>query len=253
MNEVPDFLSLWGPSTAGISSIPPWKLDNLKDLSAGGICETGYGKKNRTSQTLQYISDLKHREKYSSFAGWGITVLPALMDILPAILYHDNRRTPFRDILRRTQIVAKEKTGSTSTDQLGFLLSLVPVYNGIRALKNFVWKGSVIDPSGHLIFKMSQYGMMLSIATAHGTKLDVTKPVLSYIAIMAVADAVMLANTVTNCHTLVEVVIGGGLGVVILLAAHLISKSTPLGQWTKKAMASVLDKIAAKPEVQPAH
>lgn len=226
-------LPLHNHSVAGAASVPPWKLDGLKDLSPGGICEMGYGNKNKTRKTLQYLSDIKHKEKYTAYRGWGIAVIPALLDVLPEILYNDNGPTPFRDIPRRAHAALKKKLGCVSAKQLGFLLSIIPLYHNARAIKNSIWVGSGLDPSGHTMFKIAQYGMMLSIATDHGTKSSINASVVYYIAITAVADALMLANTFTNCHTLAEVVVGGGLGVAVLLTAHLVSKYTPLGQWAK--------------------
>lgn len=222
-----------GLSVASATAVPPWKLDEFKDLSPGGICEMGYGNKNTTRKTLQYISDIKHKEKYTTHLGWGIAVIPALLEMLPEILYDANGPIPFLDIPRRTGAVLKKKMDSISTKQLGFLLSIIPLYHNARAIKNSIWEGNGLDPSGHTMFKIAQYGMMLSIATDHGTKPSIKKPIVYYIGIMAAADAVMLANTFTNCHTLTEVVVGGGLGVAILITAHLISRHTPLGQWAK--------------------
>ena len=226
-------LPLHDHSIAAATSVPPWKLDGLKDLSPGGICEMGYGNKSKTRRTLQYLSDIKHKEKYTVYRGWGITVIPALLDVLPEIIYNEDGPTPFRDIPRRTQAALKKKIGNISPTQLGFLLSIIPLYHNARAIKNSIWVGSGLDPSGHTMFKIAQYGMMLSIATNHGTKSSISTPVFYYMAITAVADALMLANTFTNCHTLLEVVVGGGLGVAVLLTAHLVSKYTPLGQWAR--------------------
>jgi len=226
-------LPLHKHSVAGAVSVPPWKLDGLKDLSPGGICETGYGDKNTTRKTLQFLSDIKHKEKYTAYHGWGIAVLPALLDVIPEIIFDDNGRTPFRDIPRRAHAALKKKLGCVSAEQLGFLLSIIPLYHKARAIKNSIWAGGGLDPSGHTMFKIAQYGMMLSIATDHGTKSSIKKSIVYYIGIMAAADALMLANTFTNCHTLVEVVVGGGLGVAVLVSAHLISKHTPLGRWAK--------------------
>lgn len=242
-------LVLHGPSVAGLASVPPWKLDGLKDLSAGGICEMGYGNKNQTRKTLQYVSNIKHKEKYTSYLGWGITIIPALLDVLPEILYDDNGRTPFRDIPSRAHAVLKKKMGNVSDKQLGFLLSIIPLYHNARAIKNSVWIGGGLDPSGHTMFKIAQYGMMLSIATDHGTKSSTNKPIIYYIAFMALADAVMLANTFTNCHTLAEVVVGGSLGAAILLTAHVVSKYTPLGQWARglvNAVSEIIGGISGK-------
>lgn len=222
------------PSVAAVSSIPPWKLDGFKDLSPGGICEMGYGNQNSARKTLQFLSDIKHKEKYRSYLGWGVAVIPAILDVLPQILYDGHGRTPLRDIPSRTQTALRKKMGNVSAPQLGYLVSIIPLYHNARAIKNSIWMGSGLDPSGHTMFKIAQYGMMLSIATEHGTKPSINKPVICYIAVMAIADAVMLANTFTNCHTFAEVVVGGGLGVAILLTAHLIGKYTPLGQWVQR-------------------
>lgn len=234
MCAFPVRLALSDPPITGAESIPPWKLDGLKDLSAGGICEMGYGNRNKTQQTLQYLSTIKHREKYTSFLGWGITVIPALLDVIPEILYKENGRTPLRDIPSRAHAVVEKKLGKVSVEQLGFLLSIIPLYHGARAMKNAAWMGTGIDPSGHTMFKMAQYGMMLSIATDHGTKSSVNMPISFYIALTVIADALMLANTFTNCHTLAEVVIGAGIGTAILLAAYLVSQYTPLGRWAQR-------------------
>lgn len=238
-------IALYDPSVAGVTSVPPWKLDGLKDLSPGGICEMGYGNHNKARQTLQYIANLKHKEKYRTYLGWGVTFIPALLDVLPEILYDENGRTPVRNIPSRTHAVLKKKIGNISAKQLGFLLSIIPLYHTARAIKNSIWMGSGFDPSGHTMFKMTQYGMMLSIATDHGTKSSISKPVIYYIALTTIADSVMLANTFTNCHTLAEVVVGAGLGTAILLAAHLISKHTPLGRWVQ-GIANVTSEIASR-------
>lgn len=235
-------LAMNGHSVIDVGSVPPWKLDEFKDLSPGGICEMGYGDQNKTQKTLQYISNIKHKEKYSSYLGWGAAVVPALLDVLPEILYDENGRTLFRNIPRRSKAVLKKKMGSVSAKQLGFLLSMIPFYKIARAIKNSIWVGSGLDPSGHTMFKVAQYGMMLSIATDHGTKSSINMSIICYMAFTAIADAVMLANTFTNCHTLVEVVVGGGLGVAILLFAHFISKYTPLGQWVK-GIANIVSRI----------
>lgn len=222
------------PSVAGAASVPPWRLDELKDLSPGGICEMGYGDKNKTLKTLQFLSEIKHKEKYAAYRGWGIALVPALLDVLPEILFDADGPAPFRDIPRRAQAALKKKLGRVSTKQVGFLLSIIPLYHNARAIKNSIWVGSGLDPSGHTMFKIAQYGMMLSIATDHGTQSSIKKSIVYYIGIMAAADAVMLANTFTNCHTFTEVVVGGALGVAIILTAHLVGKHTPLGQWAKE-------------------
>lgn len=238
-------LALYGPSDAPVGSIPPWKLDGLKDLSAGGICEIGYGNQNKTRKTLQYLSYIKHKEKYRSYLGWGIAFIPALLDVIPEILYGEKGRTPFRDIPDRAHTVLRNKIGNVSTTQLGFLLSIAPLYYTARAIKNSFWMGRGLDPSGHTMFKFAQYGMMLSIATDHGAKSRISIPIICYIAFTAVADALMLANTFTNCHTLGEVIIGGGLGVAILLSAHFISKHTSLGQWAQ-GIGGVVSKVISR-------
>ena len=55
------------------------------------------------------------------------------------------------------------------------------------------------------------------------------------IAFTSIADAVMLNNTIANCHTLAEIAFGGALGAGILFAAHLVSKHTPLGEYARTA------------------
>jgi len=232
-------------SVAGIGSVPPWKLDDFKDLSPGGICEMGYGNQNNTRKTLQFLSNMKHKEKYTSYLGWGITLIPALLDAIPEILYDGNKRVPFRDIPSRTHAVLKKKMGNISARQAGFLLSIIPLYHNARAIKNSIWMGSGLDPSGHAMFKIAQYGMMLSIATDHGTKSSINKAIIFYIAITAIADTLMLANTFTNCHTFAEALVGGGLGIAVLLTAHFISKYTPLGQWAQ-GIANVASEIIGR-------
>lgn len=238
--------SLQSPSTSGDASVPPWKLDGLKDLSPGGICETGYGDKNKARKTLQFVAEIKHKEKYTAYRSWGIAIIPALLDVLPEIVYDGNGPTPLRDIPRRAHVALKRKFAGLSPEQLGFLLSIVPLYHNARAGKNAIWPGSGFDPSGHTMFKIAQYGMMLSVATDHGTKSSIEAPIVLYIAITAIADSLMLANTFTNCHTLAEVVVGAGLGAAVLLGAHLVSKYTPLGHWAKgigNAASALLDDL----------
>lgn len=235
--------ALQGPSVADAAAVPPWKLDGLKDLSPGGICERGYGNKNNTQKTLQFLSNIKHREKYTRYLGWGVAAVPALLDVIPEILYDNKGRTPFKEIPSRAHATLKKKMGSISAEQLGFLLSIIPLYHNARTIKNSIWMGGGLDPSGHTMFKITQYGMMLSLATDHGTKPSMSMPIIYYIAFTVVADAVMLANTVTNCHTLAEVLIGGGLGAAILLTANFIGKYTPLGLFAQE-IANVASEIA---------
>ncbi len=245
MSPVIALSALSGSSVASPGSVPPWKLDELKDLSPGGICETGYGSGSKAQKTLQYVSNLKHREKYSSYLGWVSTVMPALLDALPEILFTDNGLAPLHDIPARAHAVLKKKVGNISAQQLVFLLSIIPLYHSGRALKNSIWKGGGLDPSGHTMFKMAQYGMLLSIATDHGKKTSISKPVFYYLAFTVIADALMLANTFTNCHTLSEVIVGGVLGLTILTIAHCLSKHTPLGHGAQK-IANVATEIVAR-------
>ena len=46
--------------------------------------------------------------------------------------------------------------------QLTFFSVAIPLYNMARSIKNEVWKGSSLDPSGHVMFKVIQQGMLLS-------------------------------------------------------------------------------------------
>jgi len=234
MNPVIASLTQQAPSGAGASAVPPWKLDGLKDLSEGGLCETGYGTQNKARKTIQYVANAKHKEKYTPVLAWGITLVPALLDILAEAFYNEHGPTPLRDIPSRMHAALKNKMGNVSTQQLGFVISIVPAYHGARAIKNAIWKGPGFDPSGHTLFKIAQYGMMISIAGDHGEKANLGTPVILYIAVMTIADALMLANTFTNCHTLAEVIAGGAIGVAVLLTAHLIGKHTPLGQWAQR-------------------
>jgi hypothetical protein len=128
----------------------------------------------------------------------------------------------------------KKRLAGVSPNQLGYLLSIVPLYQSARALKNSIWPGGGLDPSGHALFKVAQYGMMISTATAHGSRGKLRPAVVSYLSLMAVADSVMLANTFTNCHTLTEVLVGVVLGLAVLLAAALIGELTPLGSLAKE-------------------
>jgi hypothetical protein len=61
----------------------------------------------------------------------------------------------------------------------------------------------------------------------------------------------MLNNTIAHCHTLGEILAGGGMGIAILLAAHLISKHTPLGEYVKKGVK--LGRAKRNPEEEDAY
>lgn len=241
MREVTSPASMRIISGAKVESVPPWKLDGFKDLSPGGICELGYGDQNKTRKTLQYLSNIKHREKYRSYLGWGVAFVPWLLNATPEVLYDGNGRTPLRDIPMRVRIVLKRRLAKISDRQIGFLLSVIPLYNNARRIKNAIWIGGGFDPSGHTMFKMAQYGLMLSIATDHGSNTSISMPIIGYIAIMVVADSLMLANTFTNCHTSAEVVVGAALGAATLIAAQVISRYTPLGRWVRRSANAICE------------
>ena len=226
-------LAPYSASLAGLVSGPSWQLAGGKDLSPGGACETGYGDQTKIHSGLQYLTNLKHSEKHTPYIRWAVTVVPVLLDVIPKIAWQNNKRTPLADIPCRTLTVLKEQVDKVSAEQLGFLLSIIPLYHNTRALKNHVFPGDGFDPSGHTMFKVAQYGMMYSITTEHGTKPAINILTIGYVALSAIADAIMLGNTIANCHTLAEIVVGGGLGIAILLAAHYISEHTPLGDYAQ--------------------
>ncbi len=232
-------LTLHGPSFPDSVSDAAWRVTKFKDLSAGGACETGYGDQSKVHKALQQLADFKHSEKHTPPLGWAVTVIPALLDMIPKIIFHDNKFTPLFDIPARTHAVLKEKIGNISAKQLGFLLGVIPIYTGARLLKNHIWPGHGFDPSGHTMFKIAQYGMMHSIATDHGTKSRINAPVIFYLTVTAIADAAMLGNTIANCHTLAEIVVGGGIGILVILIAHFVSKHTPLGSFARRVSMAV--------------
>jgi len=237
--------TLYSSSFAGFVSSPSWMPAGGKDLSAGGACETGYGDKTKIHSSLQYLTNLKHSEKHTPYIRWAVTVVPVLLDVLPKIAYHNEKRTPLAEIPGRTLTVLKEKIGNVSAKQLGFLLSIIPLYHNTRALKNHVFPGNGFDPSGHTMFKIAQYGMMYSITTEHGTQPRINNLTVGYIAFTAIADAVMLSNTIVNCHTLAEIAVGGCMGIAILFAARFISTHTPLGEYAQ-SVAKVAGKVVSR-------
>ena len=210
-------------------------LSGFKDLSVGGACQTGYGEHTKIHKALQSFADLKHTEKHTPYVRWVVALVPALLDALPKIMHRDDGPTPISELPNRTYAVLKEKIGGISAEQLAFVLSIVPLYHNTRALKNHFWPGHAFDPSGHTLFKVAQYGMLYSIATDHGTKSSIDIPTIVYLAVTAIADAVMLLNTTAHCHTFAEIAVGGGMGIAVLLIGHLISKYTPLGVYARRA------------------
>ncbi len=238
-------LTLYSSSLAGFVSGPAWKIGESKDLSPGGACETGYGDQTRIHSGLQFLTNLKHSEKHTPYIRWAVTVVPVFLEVLPQIMYHDNQRTPIGEIPGRTLTVLREQIGKVSARQLGFLLGTIPLYHNTRAWKNHFFPGDGFDPSGHAMFKVAQYGMMYSMTTEHGTKPTINMLTLGYVAFTAIADAVMLGNTIANCHTLAEIVVGAGLGVGILFAAHFISKHTPLGEYAQ-SLAKVAGRVVTR-------
>jgi len=239
-------LGLQGSPLSGFLSRLSWKPAGFKDLSPGGDCETGYGDQTKVHQGLQYLTDLKHTEKQMPYVRWATAAVPLLLEALPDIALRDKQQVPLTEIPARAFAVLKRKVAAVSPEQLGFLLSVIPVYHNTRTLKNAIWPGQGFDPSGHVMFKVAQHGMMYSLATDHGVKTNLNLATIVYIIGTAVADTVLLNNTLANCHTLGEVVVGGGLGVVILLVAHGVSRHTPLGEYAQEfagAASSLVGKI----------
>ncbi len=225
---------------AGLVAGASWAPWSDKDLSPAGACETGYGDRTKIHSGLQYLTELKHSEKHTPYVRWAVvTAVPLLLDILPTILKRDDQNQSDSDKPGRIHAALKEKIGNISAQQLGFILSVVALYHNTRALKNFIWPGTGFDPSGHTMFKVAQYGMLYSVTTDHGTRSRINAATICYIAFSSIADAVMMNNTIANCHTLAEIAAGGAMGVAILFAAHLISKHTPLGDYAQRAAKTV--------------
>ena len=230
------FIASFAELVAG-ASWAPW---SDKDLSPGGACETGYGDRTEIHSGLQYLTDLKHSEKHTPYVRWAVvTAVPLLLDVLPTIIEREGRSQSGSNKPGRIHAAVKEKLGNISAQQLGFILSVVPLYHNTRALKNFIWPGTGFDPSGHTMFKVAQYGMLYSVTTDHGTRSRINTATICYIAFTSIADAVMLNNTIANCHTLAEIAAGGAMGVAILFAAHLISKHTSLGDYAQRGAKTV--------------
>ena len=233
-------LSPFIPSFAELVTGASWAPWSDKDLSPGGACETGYGDRTRIHSGLQYLTDLKHSEKHTPYVRWAVvTAVPLLLDVLATIIKREEKSQSGSDESGRIHAALKEKLGNISAQQLGFILSVVPLYHNTRALKNYIWPGTGFDPSGHAMFKVAQYGMLYSVTTDHGTRSRINTATICYIAFASIADAVMLNNTIANCHTLAEIAAGGAMGVAILFAAHLISKHTPLGDYVQRTAKTV--------------
>ncbi len=236
-------LTLYNSLFAGLVPGAFRKIAQFKDLSDGGACQTGYGDRTAAHRALQYSANLKHAEKHAPYLRWAAAVVPAFLDVIPKIIYQNHKRTPLRDIPSRTHTVLTEKNSNISAEQLGFLICIIPLYNNARTIKNHFWTGNGLDPSGHTLFKIAQYGMMYSIATEHGTKPKINTPNVYYLAATAMADVVMLGNTIAYCHTFTEIAFGGGMGIAVLLIAHLISTHTQLGEYVQRAAKTALQVV----------
>ena len=129
------FITSFAELVAG-SSWAPW---SSKDLSSGGSCETGYGDRTKIHSGLQYLTDLKHSEKHTAYVRWAVvTAVPLLLDVLPTIIKRDEKSRSRSDEPGRVHAVLKEKLANISAQQLGFILSIVPLYHNTRALKNLI-------------------------------------------------------------------------------------------------------------------
>jgi hypothetical protein len=195
---------------------------SFKDLSLGGTCAVGFGQSTWMHRNLQVLNDLKNIEKHSQF-GWLIASLPIVMDTLHTLVVkEDGSYVRPKELSKRFYTVLKEKKNNLSINQLAFLASAIPLYTLTRTLKNTLWTGQGFDPSGHVMYKVVQQGLLFSLATAHGTKSKGVWINYCFLLVNSLADAAMLANTTANCHTTGEVLTGFGMGLGILGTAHLI-------------------------------
>ncbi len=83
--------ALYGSLFPGVVPGASWQPGGFKDLSVGGACETGYGDQTKIHKALQYLADFKHTEKHVPYLRWAVAVIPALLDVLPKIVYHNNK------------------------------------------------------------------------------------------------------------------------------------------------------------------
>jgi hypothetical protein len=202
----------------GIMIGAAWKDANFKDLSFKGACMLGYGHDGILNHALQVLNSYKDHEKHSS-QRWNILALPIAANILyNSFVKEDGNKASLKEIPGRCFQVLKN-----SISNISFAATAIPLYNMARSLKNGIWTGQDFDPSGHVMFKVIQQGLLISTITSCTNNPKQKMLNGSFVLINILADTAMLANTTANCHTFNEVIVGASLGVGVITTALLIN------------------------------
>lgn len=203
-----------------------WKnFVHLKDMPLQVVCKEGFGNDGVLNQGMQVLNSIKDNEKHSDHR-WAIIAVPIITNsVYNCIVKADGDGVNLKELSDRCVLTFKKNLNLLKV--LSFLSTTIPLYNLARLMKNTIWTGNGFDPSGHVMFKVIQQGLLISTMSSceNVPKLMIING--CFILMNIVADTAMIANTTANCHTLNEVIVGASLGLGVLTTSLLINQ---LGQ-----------------------